>query len=494
MVNRRTALFNESVSSLREKLRSREISAVELTQMFLEHIQEIDGMVNAVLLVTEEEALAQAEEADDRFRGSDRAPGALTGIPILVKDNIMVRGVESRACSDLLKGFVPPYDATVTARIRNEGMVIIGKANMDEYAMGSSGENSSVSVTKNPWAPECVPGGSSSGSAAAVSAGEVPLALGTDTGGSVRQPAALTGVVGMKPTYGLVSRYGVVAFGSSFDQVGPFARDVRDCADLLDVIAGRDRFDSTSVEAPFKSFGSEIGKDPKGFKIGIPKEYVNMDAEDGVYDTFNEAIDELVGLGCEVEEISLSLTDYVLATYYILAHSEASSNLARYDGIRYGSAGSEGRTANEMSKSARTAFFGSEVQRRIFIGTYSLSASHYDAYYKKATDVRKAILREVESNFEKVDFIVTPTSLSTAFGIGERATNPLAMYRSDQCTVLANLAGVPAVSVPCGLVDDKPVGLQLIGRHLDDARMLGLAYAYQEAADWHTRTPSLGLS
>ncbi len=477
---------------IRKKLDSREISSSELTNDTISRISAIDGEINAVLKTTAETALESASAADRRLRGSGPEPGPLTGIPILVKDNMSTAGIETTAASRILSGYVPPFDAEVVSRLNEAGAVIVGKGNLDEFAMGSSNEHSAFGPVKNPWDTNRVPGGSSGGPAAAVAAGECAVALGSDTGGSIRQPAALCGVVGMKPTYGLVSRYGLIAFASSLDQIGPITRDVRDCADVLNVIASHDSKDSTSVKAPFKDFGAKLGESVDGMRLGVPKEYLVDGIEPGVRTAFEEAVEELRSQGATIEETSLPLTNQALAVYYIIAPSEASANLSRYDGMKYGASVADGlTTAAEVSQHTRGEMFGDEVKRRILIGTYALSAGYYDAYYKKAQQVRTLIRQEFIEAFGRFDALITPTSPSVAFEIGAKMDDPLQMYLADICTIPVNIAGLPAISVPCGMSEGLPVGLQVIGPQFGDRTVLQVAHAYEQVTNWHRSHPPL---
>ncbi len=472
-------------------LDSRDLSAVELTKSALSRISEVDSGLNAFLRTNDDAATRAADEADMRLRGSGPQPGPLTGVPVMVKDNISTAGTETTAASKILGGYVPPFDAEVVSRLTEAGAIIVGKGNLDEFAMGSSNEHSAFGTVKNPWDTNRVPGGSSGGAAAAVAAGECVVALGSDTGGSVRQPAALCGVVGMKPTYGLVSRYGLIAFASSLDQIGPITRDVRDCSDTLNVIASHDHRDSTSVKAPFDDFGARLGESIEGMRLAVPREYLVEGIQPGVRQAFEEAVEELRSLGAAIDEISLPLTDEAVAVYYIIAPSEASANLSRYDGVKYGSASEKGNTAAELSAHSRGELFGDEVKRRILIGTYALSSGYYDAYYKKAQQVRTLIRREFAEAFEKYDALVTPTSPSVAFEIGAKMDDPLQMYLADVCTIPANIAGLPGISVPCGFSEDMPVGLQIVGPQFGDQTVLQVAHAYEQATDWHRRHPPL---
>jgi len=463
-----------------------EISSVELTQAALERIEATDGELHAFLTVTADVALAQAKEADARRAAGES--GALLGIPIAIKDVILTKGVRSTAGSKILGNFIAPYDATVTAKLRAAGAVCLGKLNCDEFAMGSSTENSAYQVTCNPWNRERVPGGSSGGSAAAVAAHQSLGALGTDTGGSIRQPAACCGIVGIKPTYGRVSRYGVVAYASSLDQVGPLAKTVLGCAHMLGAIAGRDPGDSTSVDRPVPDYAALLAGSVRGLRIGIPKEYFVEGMQPEVERAVQAGVRVLEQLGARTTPVSLPHTEYAIAAYYLIATSEASSNLARYDGIRYGlrEAAPAGLTA--MYQRTRAAGFGAEVKRRIMLGTYALSAGYYDAYYLKAQKVRTLIRRDFERVFETQDVILTPTAPTTAFRIGEKTSDPLQMYLSDIFTISVNLAGLPALSMPCGF-DDRglPIGLQIIGRPFDEENVFRAAYAYEQATEWHLK-------
>ncbi len=470
-------------------LKARQISSVELTKAYLQNIRERDPKVHAFVTVTEELALARAKEADERIAGGDVAP--LTGIPTLIKDNICTKGVLTTCSSKMLENFVPVYDATVTEKLNRQGVVMVGKANMDEFAMGSSTENSALFTTRNPWDLERVPGGSSGGSAAAVAAGEAVCALGSDTGGSIRQPAGFCSVVGLKPTYGLVSRYGLVAFASSLDQIGPLTRDVTDCALVLNAIAGHDPKDSTSSPHQHPDYTLKLGESIKGLRIGVPKEYFVRGMQPDVNTAIRCAITTLQGLGATIDpEVSLPHTPLSLAVYYIIAPSEASANLARYDGVKYGFS-YKGETMWESMEKTREFGFGPEVKRRIMLGTYALSAGYYDAYYLKAQKVRTLIRREFDRAFEKYDVLVTPTSPTVPFKIGEKTADPVQMYLSDVCTLPINIAGVPAVSIPAGFAAGLPIGMQLIGKPFSEETLLKTAYAYEQATDWHRQRPRL---
>ena len=473
----------------RELLDGKQVSSVELAQATLDRIAEVDGRVHAFVTVTEEHALEQARLADVRIAAGDVRP--LTGIPVQVKDNICTRGIKTTCSSRMLEGFVPPYDATVMTRLYGEGAVLMGKGNLDEFAMGSSTENSAFFTTRNPWDVERVPGGSSGGPAAAVAAGECVCSLGSDTGGSIRQPASLCGVVGMKPTYGLVSRYGLVAFASSLDQIGPITRDVTDSALMLEAVAGHDPRDSTSIAAEVSDYASNIDRGVAGLRIGVPREYFVEGIEPGVETAVRTAVEVLEDLGAEVEEVSLPHTEYALAVYYIIAPSEASANLARYDGVKYGYSAREADNMWDALEKTRQEGFGPEVKRRIMLGTYALSAGYYDAYYLKAQKVRTLIRQEFQQVFERLDALVTPTSPSVAFRLGERTADPVAMYLSDILTIPANIAGIPGISVPGGLSNGLPVGLQFLSRHLAEDTLFRIAYAYEQATEWHTLRPEL---
>ncbi|HKY07899.1 MAG TPA: Asp-tRNA(Asn)/Glu-tRNA(Gln) amidotransferase subunit GatA, partial [Candidatus Binatia bacterium] len=437
-----------------------------------------------------EGALAQAQAADARLRKNE-GHSPLLGIPIALKDNFLTAGLRTTAASKMLEGFVPPYDATTVQRLRTAGAVIVGKTNLDEFAMGSSAENSAFFPTRNPWNRNRIPGGSSGGSAAAVAADECIGALGTDTGGSIRQPSACCGVVGLKPTYGRVSRYGIIAFASSMDQVGPITKDARDSALLMEVIAGHDPFDSTSVNLPVPRYSEVLKESIKGLRLGIPNEFFVRGMQSEVEQSVRLAIRELEKAGVHIEEISLPHTEYAVAVYYIVATAEASSNLARYDGMRYGwRAGAEDLT--DTYRITRDEGFGPEVKRRIMLGTYALSAGYYDAYYLKAQQVRALIKRDFDEAFQRCDVIVTPTSPTTAFPLGAKTQNPLQMYLSDTYTISINLAGVPALSLPCGFDrDGMPIGMQLIGKHFDEATILRLAHHYEQATEWHKKKPQI---
>ncbi|MBI4303804.1 MAG: Asp-tRNA(Asn)/Glu-tRNA(Gln) amidotransferase subunit GatA [Chloroflexi bacterium] len=478
-----------TIHEARDLLKTRQISSVELTKACLERIQQIDPQVRAFVTVTEKLALEQARRADELLAKGNANP--LTGIPGLIKDNICTEGVLTTCSSKMLHNFVPPYNATVVEKLNDCGAVIIGKANMDEFAMGSSTENSALFTTHNPWDLSRVPGGSSGGSAAAVAADETIYALGSDTGGSIRQPAGFCSVTGLKPTYGRVSRYGLVAFASSLDQIGPLTKDVTDCALLMNAIAGYDSRDSTSVPSPTPDYTRCLNTELKGMRLGVPKEYFVEGMQPEVAAAIRNAIGKLEGLGARVEEVSLPHTRYALAVYYIIAPSEASANLARYDGVKYGFSYQEGENMWDAMEKTRQYGFGPEVKRRIMLGTYALSAGYYDAYYLKAQKVRTIIRREFDQVFEKCDALLTPTSPTVPFKIGEKADDPLQMYLSDVCTLPINIAGVPAISIPAGFADGLPIGMQIIGKPFAEETLLKIAYAYEQSTDYHKKKPQI---
>ena len=476
-----------SARDLQSAYRSGDSTARRVAQAHLERIKEFDGLTNAYLTVLDDhDVLSQADAADERIQNGDASP--LTGIPLLIKDNISTDGVRTTAGSRILDGYIPPFDATVVTRLKDAGAVLLGKGNLDEFAMGSSNENSAFGPVINPWGKNRVPGGSSGGAAAAVAAGEAVIALGSDTGGSIRQPASLCGVAGFKPTYGTISRYGLIAFGSSLDQIGPIARTVADCADAANAISGRDPFDSTSLDFDF-DFAEHLGREISGMRIGVPREYIVEGIEPGVRAAFEESLGVLEGLGAHIEETSLPLTDHALAVYYIIAPSEASANLSRFDGVKYGMSIDGEPNARESIEATRGSGFGPEVKRRILIGTYALSAGYYDAYYKKAQQVRTLIRNEFQTAFESFDAIATPTSPTVAFELGEKTQDPFQMYLSDVCTIPINIAGLPGISVPCGLSEGLPVGLQILAPQMGDRTALQIAHAYEQAANWNLIPP-----
>lgn len=469
-----------------------ELSATEIVDAFLSRIAAVESRVRAFITVTAAEARERAQRLDARRKGGAGDLGPLAGVPVAVKDNISTQGIPTTCGSRILEGFIPPYDATVVSRLQGAGAIIIGKTNMDEFAMGSSTENSAFFPTRNPWALERVPGGSSGGSAAAVAADECAAALGSDTGGSIRQPAAFCGVVGLKPTYGAVSRYGLVAFASSLDQIGPIAHDVTDAALLFSVIAGHDRRDATSAPEADRAGRVQLGPDTSlaGMRVGVPREFFGSGLDAGVRQAVEEALRHLETLGAIVQEVSLPHVDYALDAYYVIAPAEASSNLARYDGVRYGLR-SDRDSLLEMYCSTRREGFGPEVKRRIMIGTYALSAGYYDAYYRKAQQVRTLVVRDFQAAFRDVDVLAAPTTPAPAFRLGEKLDDPLAMYLADVYTIPVNLAGLPAISIPCGFAEGLPVGLQLIGRHFEEAVLFKVAYAYEKTTSHGQARPAL---
>jgi len=483
------ALYHLTIHELHERLRRREVSSQEITACLLDRIREVDPHIKAYLTVAQLEAMSGGQEADCRIAAGRISP--LTGIPLAIKDNMCTQGIKTTCASKILENFVPPYDATVIRRLKEEGGVILGKVNMDEFAMGSSTENSRFTVTCNPWHLDTIPGGSSGGSAAAVAADECIASLGSDTGGSIRQPAACCGVVGMKPTYGRVSRYGLVAFASSLDQIGPITKDVEDCAIVLNTITGHDPLDSTSVNFPTDDYRKALVNDVKGWVLGVPKEFFIEGMDPVVEEKVWDGIRVLENLGAVVKEISLPHTGYAVATYYIICTAEASSNLARYDGVKYGFRTSETSDLMEMYLKTRSQGFGAEVKRRIMLGTYVLSSGYYDAYYRKASQVRTCIKGDFEDAFQECDVIITPTSPTPAFRIGEKVQDPLQMYLSDIFTISVNLAGVPAIAIPCGFSSEGlPIGLQIIGRHFEEEKILCVAYTFEQNTDYHKRKPS----
>uniref|UniRef100_UPI00386F4262 Asp-tRNA(Asn)/Glu-tRNA(Gln) amidotransferase subunit GatA n=1 Tax=Anaerovibrio slackiae TaxID=2652309 RepID=UPI00386F4262 len=471
---------------------NKEITSLELTQAVLARIDEVEGDVQAYLTVTRDEALAQAKAVDEKIaRGEEIA--FLEGIPGAIKDNICTKGVKTTCASRILQKFVPPYDATVVQKLAAQNPVVLGKTNLDEFAMGGSTENSAFHPTHNPWNTDCVPGGSSGGSAAAVAAGTAVWALGSDTGGSIRQPASFCGVVGMKPTYGRVSRYGLVAYASSLDQIGPITKDVTDCANILNIIAGRDEMDSTSIDSVVPDYTKSLVQDVKGLKIGLPKEYFVKGMDPEVEGAVKAAVKQLESLGAEVVEISLPNTDYAISTYYLIAPAEAATNLARYDGVSYGERAEDAADLVEMMTKTRSQYLGEEVKRRIMIGNYALSAGYYDAYYLKALKVRRLVKEDYDKAFKEVDVIICPAAPSVAYKIGEKIDNPLEMYLQDACTVPLNLAGLPGISVPCGYNKDKmPIGMQIIGKALDEETLIRVAYTYEQSQSYYQDRAQLG--
>ena len=483
-------MHEQTVAQLAQGLRDKTFSSVELTRAYLQRIAELDSTYNAFITVDEERALAAAEAADRRLSTGDTT--ALTGIPLAHKDIFCTQGMRTSCGSKMLDNFIPPYDATVITRFNQAGAVILGKTNLDEFAMGSSNENSYYGAVKNPWDTSLVPGGSSGGSAAAVAAMLAPAATGTDTGGSIRQPAAFCGITGLKPTYGRVSRLGMIAYASSLDQGGPLARTAEDCAILLNTMAGHDPLDSTSAENAVEDYTTSLDNRLEGLRIGLPREYFGEGLDGATGEQIRAALKELEAQGATLVDISLPNSDLTIPAYYIIAPAEASTNLSRFDGVRYGHRCDAPQDLHDLYTRTREEGFGDEVKRRILVGTYALSAGYYDAYYKKAQQARRLIKNDFMEAFEQVDVIAGPTTPGPAFGLGTKNDDPVAMYLEDVYTLAVNLAGLPGMSIPAGLVDGKPVGLQLIGRHFGEAQLLNIAHRYQQATDWHARSPQTG--
>ncbi|MET3697683.1 aspartyl/glutamyl-tRNA(Asn/Gln) amidotransferase subunit A [Bacillus oleivorans] len=483
------SLFDHKLADIHELLHKKELSVTDLVNQSFQKIGEVDSKVDAFLTLNEEKAKQKAMELETRV--GESKDNVLFGIPVGIKDNIVTKGLQTTCASKILENFDPIYNATVMDKLDAHGAITVGKLNMDEFAMGSSTENSSIKKTKNPWNLEAVPGGSSGGSAAAVAAGEVPYALGSDTGGSIRQPASFCGVVGMKPTYGRVSRFGLVAFASSLDQIGPITRTVEDNAYVLEAISGLDPMDSTSANVEVPRFSSALTGDIKGLKIAVPKEYLGEGVSEEVRQSVLDALKVLEGLGGAWEEVSLPHSKYGIATYYLLSSSEASANLARFDGVRYGYRSPNAESLMELYKKTRAEGFGDEVKRRIMLGTFALSSGYYDAYYKKAQKVRTLIKKDFEDVFEKYDVIVGPTTPTPAFKLGEKVDDPLTMYANDILTIPVNLAGVPGISIPCGFSNGLPLGLQIIGKHFDEATVYRVAHAFEQATAYHKEKPAL---
>ncbi|KAM3090002.1 Asp-tRNA(Asn)/Glu-tRNA(Gln) amidotransferase subunit GatA [Phormidesmis sp. 146-35] len=481
-----------SIRELHQQLIRKERSAAEIAQAALDQIQALEPKLHSFLHITADRALAQAKQVDAKIAAGEEI-GLLAGIPIALKDNLCTQGIPTTCASKILQNFVPPYESTVTQKVADAGAVIVGKTNLDEFAMGGSTETSAYQLTANPWDLSRVPGGSSGGSAAAVAAGECTISLGSDTGGSIRQPASFCGIVGLKPTYGLVSRYGLVAFASSLDQIGPFGRSVEDTAILLNAIAGYDAKDSTSLKVDIPDYTQFLTPDLKGKKVGVIRETFGEGLDPEVEKAVRTAIEQLKDLGAEIQEISCPRFRYGIAAYYIIAPSEASANLARYDGVRYGARIEDAENLMDMYTRTRAEGFGAEVKRRIMIGTYVLSAGYYDAYYLKAQKVRTLIKQDFEQAFSQVDVLVSPTAPTTAFKIGEKTADPLSMYLTDLMTIPANLAGLPGMSVPCGFDSQgMPIGLQILGNVLREDQIFQVGYAYEQASDWKERSPNLG--
>jgi aspartyl-tRNA(Asn)/glutamyl-tRNA(Gln) amidotransferase subunit A len=484
------SILDKKISELHQLLHTKELSVSDLVDATFDRIHQVDDKVRAFLTLNEEFSRIKAKQLDEKLiSGADR--GLLFGMPIGIKDNIVTKGIRTTCASRILENFEPIYDATVVEKLTEADTITIGKLNMDEFAMGSSNENSGFHPTHNPWDLSCVPGGSSGASAAAVSAGEVLFSLGSDTGGSIRQPAAFCGVVGLKPTYGLVSRYGLVAFASSLDQIGPITQNVEDNAYLLQAIAGNDPMDSTSAKVDIPDYLASFTGEVNGLKIGVPKEYLGEGVQPDVKERIMEALKVLEGLGATWEEVSLPHSRYALATYYLLSSSEASANLSRFDGVRYGLRSDNSNNLIDMYKQSRSEGFGEEVKRRIMLGTFALSSGYYDAYYKKAQKVRTLIKEDFTNIFEKYDVIIGPTTPSASFKCGAMTKDPLTMYMNDILTIPVNLAGVPAISVPCGFSDGLPIGLQIIGKHFDESTIYKVAHAFEQATEHHKAKPKL---
>lgn len=479
-----------TAGELHELLVKKEVSSLEATEAVYKRIEAVDDKVKAFVTLTKDQALAKAKQVDQKIQRGEQI-GPLEGIPMVLKDNMCTEGILTTCSSKMLHNFVPPYSGTVVRKLEEAGTILLGKANMDEFAMGSSTENSRFFATRNPWNLDAVPGGSSGGSAACVAADETIFSLGSDTGGSIRQPAAFCGVVGLKPTYGAVSRYGLIAFASSLDQIGPFTKDVRDNALVMNAIAGHDPLDSTSANIEYPDYTSFLQNDIKGLRIGIPKEYFVEGIDPEVNQAIKAAINKFEELGAICEETSLPHTEYALPVYYLIAPAEASSNLARYDGVRYGYRYEGAEDLITMYKKTRSEGFGEEVKRRIMLGTYALSAGYYDAYYLKALKVRTLIKQDFDKAFEKFDVLLTPTAPSAAFKFGEKKDDPIQMYLSDICTMSTNLAGIPAISIPCGFSNGLPVGLQLMGKAFDEGTLFRTAYAFEQNTDHHKQKPNL---
>lgn len=481
-------MHNKTIAELSQGLASGEYSSVELTQVHLDRIKRLDPSYNSYITVTEDAALASAQQAD-----AQRAAGnasALTGIPIAQKDLFCTKGVRTTCASKILDNFIAPYDATIVSKFNEAGAVCLGKTNMDEFAMGSSNENSAYGVVRNPWDTNAVPGGSSGGSAAAVAARLTPGSTGSDTGGSIRQPAALCGVTGLKPTYGRVSRWGMIAYASSLDQAGPFARSAEDCAFLLNAMAGFDPKDSTSIDRAVPDYRADLSNSLQGLRIGLPKEYFTDSLDAGVQQVIQNAISEYEKLGATVKEISLPHSELAIPAYYVIAPAEASSNLSRFDGVRFGHRCDNPEDLMDLYKRSRAEGFGREVKRRIIAGTYALSEGYYDAYYLKAQRLRRMIKNDFVAALNDVDVIMGPTTPTPAFNIGEKSNDPMSMYLGDIYTISANLAGLPGISIPCGFVNERPVGLQIMGNYFDESRLLNIAHQYQLHTDWHQQAPA----
>ncbi len=482
-------LTDLTIDKARLLLDSKELSALELTKLYLDRIDDLDANIASFLSINYENAIKQADNADSLIAKGDS--NILTGIPMQIKDNICTKGIRTTCASNMLEDFVPPYNAHIVEKLNEAGAILLGKGNLDEFAMGSSTENSSFKITKNPWDITRVPGGSSGGPAASVSASEVLFSIGSDTGGSIRQPASFCGVVGMKPTYGLVSRFGLIAFASSLDQIGPITNNVKDSAIVLSAMAGYDSRDSTSLKVNIPDYSKGLKSDLKGFNIGVPKEYFTLGIDPKIENNIREAIKTLEELGANIEEVTLPHTEYALSVYYIIAPSEASANLSRYDGVKYGYSDSKSESMWDALEATRESGFGPEVKRRIFLGTYALSSGYYDAYYVKAQKVRTLIRQDFENAFKKFDVLVMPTCPTTAFNVGDKIDDPIQMYLNDIFTIPANIAGIPGISVPSGLIDGLPVGLQFMSGSLQEKKLFQAAYAYERATDWNNLKPNI---
>lgn len=482
-------MFEQSISTLAQKLRNKDISSVELTRLFLARIAKLDPQLNSFITVSEQRALEQAAAADALLQSGKGT--SLTGIPVAHKDLFCTEGTLTTCGSKMLHNFVPPYESTVTSRIQQAGAIMLGKTNMDEFAMGSSNENSFYGAVKNPWNLDMVPGGSSGGSAAAIAAGLAVAATGTDTGGSIRQPASFCGITGLKPTYGRVSRFGMIAYASSLDQGGPMAKSAEDCAHLMQAMAGFDEKDSTSADKPADDYLANLNAPLTGLKIGLPKEYFGEGLDSKVADVIMAAVKEFEKLGATVKEISLPNLQLSIPSYYVIAPSEASSNLSRFDGVRFGHRCDDPKDLLDMYTRSRAEGFGTEVQKRIMVGTYALSEGYYDAYYLKAQKIRRLIKEDFVKALEEVDVIMGPVAPTTAFGLGSKTSDPVAMYLEDIYTLSVNLAGIPAMSVPAGFADGMPVGLQVMGNYFAEAKLLNIAHQYQQHTDWHLQTPTM---
>ncbi|MBM31674.1 MAG: Asp-tRNA(Asn)/Glu-tRNA(Gln) amidotransferase GatCAB subunit A [Chloroflexi bacterium] len=492
MLREKDEILETNINDIVKKIKTSQINATDLTTYFIERIERIDSKINSVITIEKEQSLKRAEEINSIIKNNkELSKFPLLGIPIIIKDNISTKNLRTTAASKILSNYTPTFNATVITNLINAGAIIIGKANMDEFAMGSSNENSAFGPVKNPWDFKKVPGGSSGGPAASVASGLCIGSLGSDTGGSIRQPAALCGIVGLKPTYGLVSRFGLIAFGSSLDQIGPMTKSVEDCAEILEVIAGYDKADSTSSKSEIPKYTKEINKGIKGMKIGIIENLLGEGIEKGVSSSVNESISILKDLGATVSKTTIPLLEQAVSIYYLIAPSEASSNLARYDGFKYGFSNKSSKNIWETMEFTRGEGFGDEVKRRILIGTYALSSGYYDAYYKKAQQVRTLLTESIIDKFKEYDALISPTSPCVAFDLKSKVNNPLAMYLNDICTIPANIAGVPAISIPCKFSDNLPVGLQIMGPHFSESKIMNIGNSIQKISNWHKEKPRI---